>query len=313
MFMQGRQIYVKSVEESDAEALWKLEVDNRDFFQRFTGLRDDEFYTLEGQLERIRKARESSKADQAYLYMIGLRDTETIIGEIMLTEVVRGNLQSCWIGYFLDRDHNGKGCMTEAVQMVVRFAFQELKFHRIEAGVMPHNQGSIRVLLKAGFHKEGIARKNVKINGKWEDHQTLAMLNEADEEVPSPIQRYNPSVIAPPIGPYTHVTKVARGAELLVFSGQVGTDREGNLPADMKEQVENTLANIQRVLASEAMSADHIVKINIWAVQEVDWDHFHRVWEKFHGGKAPSMTMAYVPALAMPSLQVEIEVWAARG
>lgn len=223
MFMQGKQIYVKSVEESDAEALWKLEVDNRDFFQRFTGLRDDEFYTLEGQLERIRKARESSKADQAYLYMIGLRDTETIIGEIMLTEVVRGNLQSCWIGYFLDRDHNGKGYMTEAVQMVVRFAFQELKFHRIEAGVMPHNLGSIRVLLKAGFHKEGIARKNVKINGKWEDHQTLAMLNEADEEVPSPIQRYNPSVITPPIGPYTHVTKVARGAELLVFSGQVGT------------------------------------------------------------------------------------------
>lgn len=313
MFMQGRQIYVKSVEESDTEALWKLEVDNRGFFQRFTGLRGDEFYTREGQLERIRKARESSEADQAYLYMIGLRDTETIIGEIMLTEVVRGDLQSCWIGYFLDRDHNGKGYMTEAVQMVVRFAFQELKFHRIEAGVMPHNLGSIRVLLKAGFHKEGIARKNVKINGKWEDHQTLALLNEADEEASSPIQRYNPSVIAPPIGPYTHVTKVARGAELLVLSGQVGTDREGSLPDDMREQVENTLANIQRVMAAEAMSADHIVKINIWAVQEVDWDHFHRVWEKFHGGKAPSMTMAYVPALAMPSLQVEIEVWAARG
>ncbi len=93
----------------------------------------------------------------------------------------------------------------------------------------------------------------------------------------------------------------------------MGTDREGKLPADMKEQVENTLANIQRVLAAEAMSAYHIVKINIWAVQEVDWDHFNREWEKFHGGKAPSMTMAYVPALAMPSLQVEIEVWAAKG
>jgi ribosomal-protein-alanine N-acetyltransferase len=37
---------------------------------------------------------------------------------------------------------------------------------------------SIRVLEKAGFEKEGIARKNVKINDKWEDHQVLAIINE---------------------------------------------------------------------------------------------------------------------------------------
>ncbi|MDF9767149.1 RimJ/RimL family protein N-acetyltransferase [Bacillus velezensis] len=50
----------------------------------------------------------------------------------------------------------------------------------IEAGVMPHNKASIRVLEKAGFHKEGIARKNVKINGKWEDHQVLAIIHPED-------------------------------------------------------------------------------------------------------------------------------------
>jgi ribosomal-protein-alanine N-acetyltransferase len=68
--------------------------------------------------------------------------------------------------------------MTEAVRLVVRFAFEQLKLHRLEAGVMPHNLGSIRVLEKAGFHKEGIAKKNVKINGRWEDHQILAIINE---------------------------------------------------------------------------------------------------------------------------------------
>jgi ribosomal-protein-alanine N-acetyltransferase len=45
---------------------------------------------------------------------------------------------------------------------------------------MPHNGGSIRVLEKAGFHKEGIAKKNVRINGKWEDHQVLAIINPDD-------------------------------------------------------------------------------------------------------------------------------------
>ncbi len=45
---------------------------------------------------------------------------------------------------------------------------------------MPHNIPSIRVLEKGGFHKEGIAKKNVKINGNWEDHQVLAIINPHD-------------------------------------------------------------------------------------------------------------------------------------
>lgn len=62
-----------------------------------------------------------------------------------------------------------------------KYAFDHLQLHRIEAGVMPHNKASIRVLEKAGFHKEGVAKKNVKINGKWEDHQVLAIINPEDE------------------------------------------------------------------------------------------------------------------------------------
>lgn len=82
-------------------------------------------------------------------------------------------------GFFnsLDQEHNGKGYTTEAVNLVVNYAFEILNLHRIEAGVMPDNLGSMRVLEKAGFHKEGIAIKNVEINGRWEDHQILAILN----------------------------------------------------------------------------------------------------------------------------------------
>ena len=45
---------------------------------------------------------------------------------------------------------------------------------------MPDNRASIRVLKKAGFKKEGIARENLKINGKWTDHQILAIINSLD-------------------------------------------------------------------------------------------------------------------------------------
>ncbi len=178
MQLNGENIFVKLIEKSDANSLLSLEQKNKDFFQLFTGLREESFYTHQVQVERIRNQIELQKADQGYFFLICLQKSRKVIGEVMLSEVVRANLQSCWIGYFLDKDHNGKGYMTEAVKLVVNYAFRELDLHRIEAGVMPHNIGSIKVLRKVGFHKEGIAKKNVKINGHWEDHQILAIINE---------------------------------------------------------------------------------------------------------------------------------------
>jgi ribosomal-protein-alanine N-acetyltransferase len=45
---------------------------------------------------------------------------------------------------------------------------------------MPHNKGSIRVVEKAGFELEGLNKKNVLINGKWEDHLHFAIVNPED-------------------------------------------------------------------------------------------------------------------------------------
>ncbi len=80
----------------------------------------------------------------------------------------------------MDKEHNAKGYTTEALQLVVDFAFRELKLHRIEAGAMLDNLASIRVLEKVGFKKEGIAKENIRINGKWTDHQIVAIINSLD-------------------------------------------------------------------------------------------------------------------------------------
>lgn len=180
--LAGTAIYIRFLEESDAEAMHGLETRNQEFFQNFTALRHPDFYTLEGQVNRIKKSAELRAQDQQYMFGIFLTGIDELIGWVSLTEVLRGALESCYVGYMMDRTHNGKGYMTEAVRLVVSYAFDEINLHRIEAGVMPHNVGSIRVLEKAGFHKEGIAKKNVKINGRWQDHQILAIVNEEDEE-----------------------------------------------------------------------------------------------------------------------------------
>ncbi|MDP5275438.1 GNAT family N-acetyltransferase [Chengkuizengella axinellae] len=179
--IKNQGIYIKLLDISDAENMLKLELDNKDFFQLYTPLRNEKFYSLEGQVERIEKSILFAKEDAGYSFGVFLLDNRELIGNVALSEVVRSDLQSCWIGYYLDKKQNGKGYMSEALKLAVEYAFKELNLHRIEAGVMPHNKASIKVLEKAGFHKEGIAIKNVRINGKWEDHQTLAIINDDED------------------------------------------------------------------------------------------------------------------------------------
>jgi len=305
-----QEIFIRQLELSDAEDLLKLEVENRDFFQLYSPLKDEKFYTIDGQVERIEKNVLLTKQDSVYSFGIFLTDSKQLIGNVTLSEVARGNYQSCWIGYYLDRKHNGKGYMTKAVKLVVDYGFNELKLHRIEAGVMPHNIRSIKVLEKAGFHKEGIAIENVKINGSWENHQTLAIVN--NEEYNSKVIRKNPLGIALPMGEYTHLTIVPSEAELIVSSGQVGIDIEGNIPDSVEKQFQIALENTITLLKSENINTDGIIKVNIWLTETVDKEVFVDIYKKFHNGSSPSMTLAYVSALGTPDLKVELEVWAAR-
>ena len=305
-----QEIFIRQLEFSDAEDLLKLEVENRDFFQLYSPLKDEKFYTIDGQVERIEKNVLLTKQDSVYSFGIFLTDSKQLIGNVTLSEVARGNYQSCWVGYYLDRKHNGKGYMTKAVKLVVDYGFNELKLHRIEAGVMPHNIRSIKVLEKAGFHKEGIAIENVKINGRWENHQTLAIVN--NEEYNSKVIRKNPLGIALPMGEYTHLTIVPSEAELIVSSGQVGIDIEGNIPDSVEKQFQIALENTITLLNSENINTDGIIKVNIWLTETVDKEVFVDIYKKFHNGSSPSMTLAYVSALGTPDLKVELEVWAAR-
>jgi ribosomal-protein-alanine N-acetyltransferase len=178
MKLEGNQIYLRFLAVQDAEGLLQLNLRNRDFFQLYSPKRDAKYFTYGHQLKLIQDAIEFRKKDREYAFGIFLKETDELIGDIDLTTVIRDVLQSCYIGYTLDQAHNGKGIMTEAVQLVVDYAFNVLGLHRIAAGVMPYNIGSIRVLEKAGFEKEGIARKNVMINGKWQDHEILSIINQ---------------------------------------------------------------------------------------------------------------------------------------
>jgi ribosomal-protein-alanine N-acetyltransferase len=85
------------------------------------------------------------------------------------------------LGYKLDADEINKGYMTEALRKGIDIAFNEVGLHRIEANIMPKNKRSLRTVEKLGFYNEGLAYKYLKINGKWEDHIHMVLLNEEEQ------------------------------------------------------------------------------------------------------------------------------------
>ncbi|MGV8162049.1 MAG: GNAT family N-acetyltransferase [Candidatus Nanoarchaeia archaeon] len=73
------------------------------------------------------------------------------------------------IGYFIDKEHWGKGIATEAVRQLEKICFNELKLKRIEIRMNPKNCPSERIAIKLGYTKEGFLKKSFKLGNKFHD------------------------------------------------------------------------------------------------------------------------------------------------
>lgn len=99
-------------------------------------------------------------------------------GEINLSSVQRGPFQSAYVGYWIDERHAGQGYVPEAVVVLGRFVFEELKLHRMQIAIIPRNAASRRVVEKLEIREEGTAARYLEINGVWEDHVRYAITAE---------------------------------------------------------------------------------------------------------------------------------------
>lgn len=111
-------------------------------------------------------------------FLICRKPEGAIAGALNLSQIFRGGFQNAYLGYYLAEKFTGQGLMTEAIGLVLRYAFTDLKLHRIEANIQPHNLASIAVVKKNGFSKEGFSPGYLKIGGRWCDHERWAIIKE---------------------------------------------------------------------------------------------------------------------------------------
>ena len=100
--------------------------------------------------------------------------TTPMAGAIMMD--VKLSNRSATLSYWLYKQYTGKGIMTEAVKLIVAYAFTVLNLNRLELLVSVHNEKSAAVARRCGFTEEGICRDFELINGKFVDHRRFSLL-----------------------------------------------------------------------------------------------------------------------------------------
>ena len=119
--------------------------------------------------ELVTAQRKLRKQDRFYAYGVFLKDDGVLIGFVDIMDVSRGRFQNAFLGYRIFNPYWGNGFASEAARAAVEIAFRDLKLHRIEAGIEPHNKTSIKVAKSIGLRKEGLSPKRLWSKGRWID------------------------------------------------------------------------------------------------------------------------------------------------
>jgi ribosomal-protein-alanine N-acetyltransferase len=130
---------------------------------------------LNAAVEVLNKDLESDAQGKSMCWAITFNGQDKMIGKCILFQFDKTNRRA-EIGYILDRQYWRQGLMYQALEAVIDFAFNTLELHRIEADVDTENTGSIGILEKLGFRREGLFRERWFVYDEWQDSVMLGLL-----------------------------------------------------------------------------------------------------------------------------------------
>ncbi|MBI4439314.1 GNAT family N-acetyltransferase [Candidatus Woesearchaeota archaeon] len=169
--LNGKMINLRHVKESDASSI-KKHAGHRHVTRYTSNIPHP--YTLGHAQRFIRTAKRQHLKKEAAHFGIESKADGEIIGMISLK--LDRKHKKAEVGYWLGREHWGKGFAKEALRMILDFGFKRLRLRRIYAYVMHPNRRSYGLLEKTGFKKEGRMKKDVIKEGREYDRLVYAIL-----------------------------------------------------------------------------------------------------------------------------------------
>ena len=180
--LNTERLHLKSPHSFYAEVFLDFMTRNKEFFRPWSAAWSEDYFTVEKQRQLLKDNYSQFESEKEIRFFIFHKsNTDRMIGDIGFSNIVKGPFLSCHMGYKMDQKETRKGYMQEALREAIKYVFDTLQLHRIEANIIPRNKPSIQFIKKLGFENEGSSKKYLKINGKWEDHFHFVLLNEAVE------------------------------------------------------------------------------------------------------------------------------------
>ncbi|WP_395651236.1 GNAT family N-acetyltransferase [Brevundimonas sp.] len=179
--VRGHGVMLRPPRAGDYQAWADLREASRDYLQPWEPAWPEDDLTRAAYRRRLTVYGRELELGNAWPFFIFDTAGRVLLGAVTLSNVRRGVAETGTLGYWIGQPYAGAGHATAAVRAVARYAFADLRLHRLEASCLPINTASRRVLEKSGFRKEGEARAYLKINGRWADHLLFGLLSEDAE------------------------------------------------------------------------------------------------------------------------------------
>lgn len=185
MFLRGNRVYLRPLERADLPLLHQWV--NDDEIRGLTGeVMPTSLAGMEAFFEKVQ-----TDSNRVW-FVIVLKENDRVIGEAGLLRmfhpwrttdlsIILGD-KTCW----------AKGYGTEALDLLLDYAFGYLNFHRVAVGVVASNERAIRFYEKAGFKKEGVEREGYYYNHAYQDFVMMSILEDEFRELHrqrSPIEK----------------------------------------------------------------------------------------------------------------------------
>lgn len=174
--LKGKNVELRVLTPEDCEEILDYYKRNKQHLKNYEPARDEIFFTLDVQRKILAEGYKQFLNGTSI--NCGIYKENDFIGKIQMSNIVYGVFRSAFVGYSIDEQHQGKGYMKEALNLMLNYAFDDLELHRIEASTLVDNIKSQRVLKSCGFTEIGINKQYLFINGGWRDHVTFYKINE---------------------------------------------------------------------------------------------------------------------------------------
>ncbi len=169
--LSTERLTLRRIVDTDAEEFYRMRADK----ELMARIDREPAKSLDEVKSLITQINASIMGNEAITWAIALKDTNAFIGTIGFWKTDRPNHRA-EIGYMLQAQHQKQGYIREAIPVMIRYGFNEMQLHSMEANINPVNLASMKVLEANGFVQEAYFSENYYYRGRFLDSMIFCLV-----------------------------------------------------------------------------------------------------------------------------------------